>query len=85
MTSQIEISKDQYIDSLIKYHIALAQLSPELRKKCPPNFDKFLSPANYTNFDNDPIGLSVTGTERYKMVWSPHVVTLLAVYAAQRI
>lgn len=86
MTSkQIEISKDQYIESLIKYQIALAQLSPELRRKCPSNFNKFLSPANYTNFDNDSIELSLTGTERYKMIWSPHVVTLLAIYAAQRI
>lgn len=82
-TRQMEITHAQLSEASFKYCDAVAKLPPDLQKQCP-TFEKFLSPANYTSFNSDPIGLSITGTVRYKMLWSPHATTLLAMYAAQR-
>lgn len=79
----MEITDDELAETSFKYCDAVAKLPPQLQKKCP-SFQKFLSPANYTNFNQDIIELSITGTERYKWLQSPHAVTLLAMYAAQR-
>jgi len=80
---QMQISKDEYLEGVMKYWYAVTKLPIELQEKCP-NFDKFLSPANYSNFSQEWIELSITGTNRYKMLDSPHAVTLLGIYAAQR-
>lgn len=84
MKWSIEITEIEFLEARINYVEALIKLPASLRAVCP-NFEKFLSPANYSNFDSNPIGLSITGTERYKMLQSPHAVTLLAMYAAKRI
>ena len=80
---QMEITSEEYLHAWIRYIEILITLPEDLRAVCP-RFEKFLSPANYTNFSTNPVKLSITGTERYKMMLSPHVNTLLAMYAAQR-
>lgn len=80
MSRQIEISQEEYLDAWIRYVEALTSLPANLRVVCP-SFERFLSPASYTRFSSEPIGLSITGTERYKMLQSPYANTLLAVYA----
>jgi len=82
-TKQMEITDDELASASFRYCDAVAELPPTLRWKMP-SFHEFLSPAHTTNFNQDWISLSMTGTQRYKMLQSPHVVTLLAIYAAQR-
>lgn len=84
MTHQKEITRIQFYEAMRKYWQTVNQLPIHLQEACP-NFEYFLSPAHYSNFNMDYIELSITGTKRYEALYSPHAVTLLNLYAIQHL
>lgn len=84
MTRQREITRIQFYEGMHKYWQTVNQLPTYLQEVCP-NFEDFLSPAHYSNFNMDYIELSITGTKRYETLLSPHAITMINLYAIQRL
>lgn len=83
----MEVTQVQFLTMMFRYMELKAKLPPELQKVLPL-FKNFLSPANLNNFNlsyHDTEILSITGTKRWKLLESPHALTLLRAYALQHL
>ncbi len=68
-----------------KYWRTVFKLPWYLQKVCPA-FKEYLAPDKYPYlYQRDQVELSIKGVQRYQNLFSPHVVTLLTMYALQRI
>lgn len=78
------ISRIQLEEASTLYWDAIHQLPMHLQEKFPP-FKEFLVPDRYPYlYQTDWVQLSTKGAGRYEMLHSPYIITLLIIYALQR-
>jgi len=80
-----KITRDELIEASSKYWDTVFKLPTHLQEHCPA-FKEYLTPDSYPYLhQRDIVTLSPKGVHRYEMLQSPHIVTLLTMYALQRI
>lgn len=79
------ITRLQLEEASCRYWGAVRNLPSHLMAACP-GFKEYLAPDTYPYLHTPSwVWLSPTGLHRYQMLQSPHVVTLLTIYALQRL
>lgn len=83
MKTELTITRVQLLEASARYFEAVRKLPPHLQEVCP-SFKMFLVPDRYPYLHQSLyVRLSNAGLERYRMLLSPHVTTLLTIYAIQ--
>lgn len=82
----MEITHEELIQARETYWELRLQLTPQ-QQAVLPHFHTFLSPSGWTKFlpHRDGYELSITGAERYRMLFSTHALALLTAYALRRL
>lgn len=77
------ITRLQLLEASALYWDAVSKLPAVLQEACP-EFKDFLVPDRYPYLhQTDWVTLSTKGAGRYEMLHSPHIITLLTIYAIQ--
>lgn len=80
-----KISREQLEEAGYRYWSTVFKLPPHLMEVCP-SFKEYLAPDTYPYlYQRDWVKLSPMGVHRYQMLLSPHIITLLTIYALQRL
>lgn len=80
-----KITREQLEEASSRYWTTVFKLPNHLIKVCP-GFKEYLVPDTYPYlYQRDWVELSPMGIHRYQMLQSPHLLTLLTIYALQRI
>lgn len=81
----MKISRAELIEASSQYWKTVFKLPPHLQEHCPA-FKEYLVPDTYPYlYQRDWVKLSGMGVHRYQMLQSPHIITLLTMYALQRL
>lgn len=81
----MKISRDELLKASSQYWEAVLKLPRHLQEYCP-RFKEYLAPDTYPYlYQRDIVTLSTLGVQRYQMLQSPHILTLLTIYAIQRL
>jgi len=81
----MKITRGELINASSIYWTYVLKLPADLQEVCP-SFKEYLAPDTYPYlYQRDQVELSPMGVYRYQMLQSPHIVTLLTLYALQRI
>ncbi len=79
------ISREQLEEAASRYWGNVIKLPAHLAKVMP-GFKTFLAPDSFPYlYQRDWVKLSPLGVHRYQILHSPHVLTLLTIYALQRL
>lgn len=80
-----KITRVELLEAGDRYWTNVFKLPTHLQEACPP-FKEYLVPDSYPYlYQRDWVKLSPMGVHRYQMLQSPHVLTLLTIYALQRL
>lgn len=80
-----KITRAELTDASALYWKHVLQLPEHLKEVCP-SFKEYLVPDTYPYlYQRDIVKLSPMGVQRYEMLQSPHIFTLLTMYALQRL
>jgi len=81
----MKITRGELIAASDLYWKHVLKLPPHLQEVCP-TFKMYLVPDTYPYlYHRDIVKLSPMGVHRYQMLQSPHIFTLLTMYALQRL
>lgn len=81
----MKITRNELIEASSQYWDAVFKLPEHLQEVCPA-FKEYLVPDTYPYlYQRDWVKLSPLGVHRYGILQSPHILTLLTMYALQRL